>query len=31
MEGSIKRTIKAVVRIVEKDVETLYWNDNFIG
>jgi general secretion pathway protein K len=31
MDGSIKRTIKSVVRIVEKNVETLYWNDNFIG
>ncbi len=31
MDGSIKRSIKSVVRIVEKNVETLYWNDNFIG
>ena len=31
MDGSIKRTIKSVVRIIEKNVETLYWNDNFIG
>ncbi len=31
MDGSIKRSIKSVVRIVEKNVEILYWNDNFIG
>ena len=31
MDGSLKRTVKSVVRIIKKDLETLYWNDNFIG
>jgi general secretion pathway protein K len=30
-EGSVKRTVKSVVRLKESDLETLYWNDNFIG
>lgn len=31
MDGSLKRTVKSVVKIIDKDLETLYWNDNFIG
>lgn len=30
-DGTIKRTVKAVLRRVEKNMETVYWNDNFIG
>ena len=31
MDGSVKRTVKHVVRLTTNNVETLYWNDNFIG
>jgi len=31
MDGSIKRTVKSVVRVIGNNLETLYWNDNFIG
>jgi len=31
LDGSVKRTVKSVVRLTNNNVETLYWNDNFIG
>jgi len=31
IDGSVKRTVKTVVKILNKNLETLYWNDNFIG
>lgn len=30
-DGSIKRSVKAVVKKTQGSLETLYWNDNFIG
>ncbi len=30
-DGTIKRTIKTVVRKKERDLEIIYWNDNIIG
>ncbi|MEW6601427.1 MAG: hypothetical protein AB1499_10700 [Nitrospirota bacterium] len=30
-DGTIKRSIKAVVRVKDNKLETLYWNDNIIG
>ena len=30
-DGTIKRTVKAVLQRVDKNMETVYWNDNFIG
>ena len=30
-DGSVKRTVKYVVRLTNNNVETLYWNDNIIG
>ena len=31
MDGSVKRTVKSVMKLLGNDLETLYWNDNFIG
>jgi len=31
MDGSVKRRVKVVVKLLGNNVETLYWNDNFIG
>jgi general secretion pathway protein K len=31
MDGSVKRRVKSVVKLIGKNLETLYWNDNFIG
>jgi general secretion pathway protein K len=30
-DGTIKRTIKTIVQKKERKVETVYWNDNFLG
>ncbi len=30
-DGTVKRTVKSVVRLTGNNVETMYWNDNFIG
>ena len=30
-DGTIKRTVKAVLEWKEKNMETVYWNDNYIG
>jgi len=30
-DGTIKRTVKAVLEWKEKNMETVYWNDNHIG
>jgi general secretion pathway protein K len=31
MDGSVKRRVKVVVKLLGNNLETLYWNDNFIG